>query len=55
MEVLQESWEETQVAGDGQTDYALVIEGYYQAMQGRTKNFNSVCDRLAGKYLDAAI
>ncbi len=28
----------------------LVLEGFEQILQGKTKDFNSVCDRLEKKY-----
>ena len=33
----------------------LVLDGYNQALEGKTKNFYSVCDRLIGKYRKDAI
>ena len=54
MEALLERQEQAQI-GEDQEARRLVLEGYCQAMEGRTKSFYSVCDRLAGKYLDASI
>ena len=54
MEVFLEEQEEAQ-AEDEQEACHLVMEGYYQALQGRTKDFYSVCDRLAEKYLHATV
>lgn len=55
MEVLLEKQEWAQVNEDEQENRRLVMEGYYQAIEGRTKDFYSVCDRLTEKYLNAAI
>lgn len=33
----------------------LVLAGLEQIKEGRTKDFNTVCDRLEKKYKDAAI
>lgn len=33
----------------------LVLSGYEQAKQGKTKDFNAVCDRLEKKYKDAEV
>ena len=55
MEVLLEKQERAQIDEDEQEIRRLVIEGYCQAMQGRTKDFYSVCDRLTEKYLNAAV
>lgn len=33
----------------------LVLEGYEQAKQGKTKDFSKVCDRLEKKYSDVAV
>lgn len=29
----------------------IVLDGYEQVKQGKTKDFNSVCDRLEKKYI----
>lgn len=34
---------------------SLVLAGLEQIKEGRTKDFNSVCDRLEKKYRDEAI
>lgn len=31
----------------------LVLDGLKQVSEGKTKDFNSVCDRLEKKYIDA--
>ena len=31
----------------------LVLDGLKQVSEGKTKDFNSVCDRLEKKYMDA--
>ena len=33
----------------------LVLEGLRQAKEGKTKDFDAVCDRLEKKYTDAEI
>lgn len=33
----------------------LVLEGLAQVKEGKTKDFNAVCDRLEKKYINAAI
>ena len=33
----------------------LVLEGLGQAKEGKTKDFDAVCDRLEKKYTDAGI
>ena len=55
MEALLERQERAQTGENEEEIRRLVLEGYCQAMQGGTKDFYSVCDRLTGKYLDAAI
>ena len=33
----------------------LVLDGLRQAKEGKTKDFNTVCDRLKKKYINAAL
>ncbi|MDO5346463.1 MAG: hypothetical protein Q4E91_12060 [Lachnospiraceae bacterium] len=33
----------------------LVLDGLKQAKEGKTKDFNAVCDRLEKKYINAAL
>ena len=56
MEVMLEAKDRAAVLkGRARDERELVISGYAQAMEGRTKDLRTVCDRLAGKYSDAAL
>ncbi len=44
------------IVEDEQTEVrSMVLDGVEQIKQGKTKDFNEVCDRLEEKYKDAVV